>query len=58
VEGVYDCMGLLKKGERMRKVALTRKNEMSSRSHTIFMISIAKDKVDSSGNLKVNIIFI
>jgi kinesin family protein 11 len=54
VENVYDCMNLLKKGERLRKVSQTRKNEMSSRSHTIFMISICKDKIDSNGNLKVN----
>jgi hypothetical protein len=48
-------MNLLKNGEKMRKVGITRRNEMSSRSHTIFMVSVCKDKIDNYGNLKVDI---
>ena len=36
----FDMFDLLSKGEKLRKIRQTNKNEMSSRSHTIFIINI------------------
>ena len=44
----YDIFELLRQGEINRKIRQTRRNEMSSRSHTIFIINIQ--------NLKSNVI--
>jgi hypothetical protein len=52
VQNVYDCLNLLKRGEKHRKIGMTRSNIMSSRSHTIFMLSIQNDKFDKNGFLK------
>jgi len=56
VENVYECLNLLKKGEKNRKKRSTKKNEMSSRSHTVFMLRVEGDKITSDGKIKVNII--
>lgn len=53
VENTYDCLNLLKKSESNRKVRNTSKNELSSRSHTIFVLHVEKGVVDKSGSLKV-----
>jgi hypothetical protein len=53
VENVYECLNLLKKGERNRKKRYTKKNEMSSRSHTVFMLLVEGDKVNKDGTIKV-----
>ena len=44
----YDIFELLRQGEINRKIRQTNKNEMSSRSHTIFIINIQ--------NLKTNVV--
>ena len=53
VENVYDCLNLLKRGERTRKRRQTKKNDLSSRSHTIFQIIVEYDRVNDKGILKV-----
>lgn len=53
VENVFDCVNLLKKGEKLRKTGHTRKNEMSSRSHTIFILLFESGKVHKNGTVKV-----
>lgn len=53
VENVYETLNLLKKGEKNRKKRFTKKNEMSSRSHTVFLIKFEGGKVNKNGNLKV-----
>ncbi len=53
VENVFDCVNLLKKGEKLRKTGHTRKNEMSSRSHTIFILLFESGKVNKNGTIKV-----
>lgn len=53
VENVFDCVTILKKGEKFRKTGQTRKNEMSSRSHTIFILLFESGKVHKNGTLKV-----
>ena len=58
VESVYECLNLLKKGERNRKKRCTSKNEMSSRSHTVFMLMFASDKLNKNGTLRVNKYFL
>jgi hypothetical protein len=55
VENVYDCINLLKRGEKNRKKRQTGKNEMSSRSHTIFMFMFEGATVNKNGTLKVKI---
>jgi hypothetical protein len=54
VENVYDCLGLLKKGEKNRKKRHTKKNEMSSRSHTVFMLLVEGNVINKEGTLKVS----
>ncbi len=56
-ENVFDCINLLKRGEKFRKTSQTRKNEMSSRSHTIFIMIFEGGKIHQNGTLKVNKIF-
>jgi hypothetical protein len=56
-ENVFDCINLLKRGERFRKTSQSKKNEMSSRSHTIFIMIFESGKVHQNGTLKVNINF-
>jgi hypothetical protein len=53
VENVYDCMNLLKRGEMNRKKRYTKKNEMSSRSHTVFNMVFENNKINKQGTLKV-----
>lgn len=52
VENIYECLNLLKRGEKQRKKRTTKKNELSSRSHTLFSIMIESEKI-SKGSLKV-----
>ena len=52
-DNFFDCLNLLKKGERTRKIRQTRKNDMSSRSHTIFQIIIETDQINQNGFMKV-----
>lgn len=40
VENFFDCMNYLKMGENLRKKRQTNKNELSSRSHTLFMLDL------------------
>lgn len=53
VDSFYDCLNLLKQGEKIRKKRQTFKNEMSSRSHTILIITVISRNSDSNGCLKV-----
>ena len=53
IENVFDCVNLLKRGEKLRKTGHTRKNEMSSRSHTIFVLLFESGKVHKNGTVKV-----
>ncbi len=53
VESVYDCVNILKRGENNRKKRNTSKNEMSSRSHTIFTITLDDNKINRKGTIKV-----
>ncbi len=54
IDNVYDCLALLKKGEKNRKKRHTNKNEMSSRSHTVFMLFVEGNVINKEGTLKVN----
>ena len=51
-ENLFDCLNLLKKGEKNRKRRQTKKNDFSSRSHTIFQIIIQNELVNEKGILK------
>lgn len=42
-DSLYDCFTLLQEGEKLRKTRQTNKNELSSRSHTLFIISLYKE---------------
>jgi len=53
-EDLKDCLNLLKFGEIFRKTRQTKKNDMSSRSHTIFKLTIQGDCVNKNGCIKVN----
>jgi kinesin family protein 3/17 len=55
VENVYDCLNLLKRGERTRRRRQSIKNDINSRSHTILQIIVEYDRVTEKGILKVNI---
>jgi hypothetical protein len=56
VENVYDCVSILKKGESNRKKRQTTKNEMSSRSHTLLMLTFDDNKINKNGTIKVRTI--
>lgn len=43
IDTLYDCFSLLQEGEKHRKTRQTNKNELSSRSHTIFIIALYKE---------------
>ncbi len=53
-ESLGDCLNLLKFGERFRKTRQTKKNNMSSRSHTIFKVTIQGESVNKNGCIKVS----
>lgn len=55
VESFYDCLKVLNKGEKARKKRQTLKNDMSSRSHTIFILSLMTKNPDSKGLHKVSV---
>jgi hypothetical protein len=52
VQNIRDVMSLIKRGDRNRCVRATRMNAASSRSHTIFQISIESDKANKKGMLQ------
>lgn len=49
VENLFDCINYLKIGENLRKKRQTNKNELSSRSHTIFMLDLFSRDQDENG---------
>ena len=49
----YDIFELLRQGEINRKIRQTKKNEMSSRSHTIFIINIQNEKLNVVSKIKL-----
>ncbi|MCQ2818468.1 MAG: kinesin family protein [archaeon] len=49
VENLYDCINYLKIGENLRKKRQTNKNELSSRSHTVFMMDLFSNERDENG---------
>ena len=49
----YDIFELLRQGEINRKIRQTRRNEMSSRSHTIFIINIQNHKSNVISKIKL-----
>ena len=53
VTNVYQCLNILKRGEKLRKKRQTKKNQLSSRSHTVFKIIIENNQIISKGKLKV-----
>ena len=54
-EDLKDCLNLLKFGETYRKTRQTKKNDMSSRSHTIFKLTIQGQFVHKNGCIKVTL---
>jgi len=52
VQNEYDCLKLLKRGERNRITRQTKMNIQSSRSHTIFQFLLESDKIDQKGMIK------
>lgn len=52
VQNEYDCLTLLKRGERTRITRETKMNVQSSRSHTIFQFLLESDKIDKKGMIK------
>ena len=52
VKNEYDCLSLLRRGERNRATRQTRMNVNSSRSHTIFQFLLESEKVDANGMIK------
>lgn len=52
VNHYYDCLTLMKRGEKNRYIRHTSMNMKSSRSHTIFQIIIESNKADHRGRLK------
>jgi len=51
-DNLFDCLTLLKKGEKNRKRRQTKKNDFSSRSHTIFQIIIQNEDPIQKGKIK------
>ena len=49
----YDIFELLRQGEINRKIRQTKRNEMSSRSHTIFIINIQNEKLSVVSKIKL-----
>jgi len=47
-----ECIMLMQKGERNRYIRSTANNIKSSRSHTIFQLSVESTKADSKGRLQ------
>jgi hypothetical protein len=52
VQNEYDCLTLLRRGERNRVTRHTKMNMSSSRSHTIFQFLLESEKVDEHGMIK------
>ena len=52
VQDEYDCLTLLKRGERTRITRETKMNVHSSRSHTIFQFLLESDKIDKKGMIR------
>lgn len=49
IENAADCHRILMMGDRNRAVRQTKLNHHSSRSHTIFQISIESDRANKKG---------
>ena len=49
----YDIFELLREGEINRKIRQTKRNEMSSRSHTIFIINIQNENLNVVSKIKL-----
>ena len=49
----YDIFELLRQGEINRKIRQTKRNEMSSRSHTIFIINVQNEKLNVVSKIKL-----
>ena len=49
----YDIFELLRQGEINRKIRQTKRNEMSSRSHTIFIINIQNENLNVVSKIKL-----
>lgn len=52
VNNASECIELMKRGEKNRKIRYTSMNIKSSRSHTIIQFMIESKKADINGNLK------
>lgn len=52
VQNIRDVISLIKRGDRNRCVRATRMNAASSRSHTIFQISIESDRANKKGMMQ------
>lgn len=52
VESAENCFNLLIRGDKNRVVRQTKLNYHSSRSHTIFQLSVESDKANKRGNLR------
>ena len=55
IENVYDCLNLLKRGERTRRRRQSIKNDINIKSHTVLQIIVEYDRVTEKGILKVKI---
>ena len=53
VNSFEDCIKILIKGEENRKKRQTNKNELSSRSHVIFIVNLQSKNQDEKGYIKV-----
>ena len=51
VTSYEDCIVLMRRGEKCRKIRQTSMNSKSSRSHTIFQLLVESATVDEHGNL-------
>ena len=53
VNSLEDCINILIKGEENRKKRQTNKNELSSRSHILFIVNLQSKNPDEKGYIKV-----
>ena len=53
VNSLEDCINILIKGEENRKKRQTNKNELSSRSHILFIVKLQSKNPDEKGYIKV-----
>ena len=53
INSLEDCINILIKGEENRKKRQTNKNELSSRSHILFIVNLQSKNPDEKGYIKV-----